>query len=128
LIAWAILFYPATLLAADDQSTICFDEPVAARMVVELERGRLLQEQIIQYAAAVKELEIQVEILKKAVVIQAQQLEMAQKTLQSYEEILEAERELCRKQIDAAKPSVLKSLMGTLGTVGIGVLLGVLLL
>lgn len=126
--ALAILFCPQPGRADEDTSPVCFLEVDASRMVVELEQGRLRQEQVTQYAMALQELEKQVGLLKEAMVLQSEQLEIARKTVQAYQQLLEVERQTCKAQVDAAKPSMIKTLFGTLGAVGIGVLLGILVL
>ena len=78
----------ATPLRAND---ICFTEPDASKIVVELEKGRICEQEVIQYESSVKELSIQIESLKT-------QVESMNKKFDETVKLLESERKISEEK------------------------------
>ena len=78
----------ATPLQAND---ICFTEPDASKIVVELEKGRICEQEVIQYESSVKELAIQIESLKT-------QVESMNKKFDETVKLLESERKISEEK------------------------------
>ena len=78
----------ATHLSAND---ICFTEPDASKIVVELEKGRICEQEVIQYESSVKELSIQIESLKT-------QVESMNKKFDETVKLLESERKISEEK------------------------------
>ena len=79
----ALMLWATPLLASD----VCFSEPDASKMVVELERGRVCEQQVIQYEASVKELSIQIESLKTQVETMSKKFDETMKQLETERKI-----------------------------------------
>ena len=78
----------ATPLWASD---ICFTESDASKIVVELEKGRICEQEVIQYESSVKELSIQIESLKT-------QVESMNKKFDETVKLLESERKISEEK------------------------------
>ena len=78
----------ATPLQAND---VCFSEADAGKIVVELERGRFCEQEVVQYEVSVKELSIQIESLKT-------QVESMNKKFDETVKLLESERKISEEK------------------------------
>ena len=78
----------ATPLWAND---ICFTESDASKIVVELEKGRICEQEVIQYESSVKELSVQIESLKT-------QVESMNKKFDETVKLLESERKISEEK------------------------------
>ena len=78
----------ATPLQAND---VCFSEGDASKIVVELEKGRICEQEVIQYESSVKELSIQIESLKT-------QVESMNKKFDETVKLLESERKISEEK------------------------------
>ena len=74
----------ATPLQAND---VCFTESDASKIVVELEKGRICEQQVVQYEVSVKELSIQIESLKTQVDTMSAKFDETMKQLESERKI-----------------------------------------
>ena len=78
----------ATPLWAND---ICFTESDTSKIVVELEKGRICEQEVIQYESSVKELSMQIESLKT-------QVESMNKKFDETVKLLESERKISEEK------------------------------
>jgi hypothetical protein len=78
----------ATPLLAND---VCFSEGDASKIVVELERGRFCERELVQYEVSVRELSIQIESLKT-------QVESMNKKFDETVKLLESERKISEEK------------------------------
>lgn len=106
---------------------ICFTEVDAKQMIVLLENSEDYKEQIILLKQGNSELEKQVILLKEVNKLQQEQLGISKTTIESYKTLLEVQKEAYEKQIENIKPSFLSKILPTIGGIGIGVLVGILL-
>ena len=79
----ALMFW-ATPLQANE---VCFTESDASKIVVELEKGRICEQQVVQYEVSVKELSIQIESLKTQVETMSKKFDETMKQLESERKI-----------------------------------------
>lgn len=121
-----MVLFQSTSLAANN-SIVCFTENDAGQIVVQLEKTKLLEEEIDLLKLKSDELSKQITLLEEQKKKQQEQLEVAQKTIDSYKSLLETQKQAYEEQIKKSKPSVMKQLGTILGSIGIGVLIGVLL-
>ena len=66
---------------------VCFTESDASKIVVELEKGRICEQQVVQYEVSVKELSIQIESLKTQVETMSKKFDETMKQLESERKI-----------------------------------------
>ena len=74
----------ATPLLANE---VCFSEADASKIVVELEKGRICEQQVVQYEVSVKELSIQIESLKTQVETMSKKFDETMKQLETERKI-----------------------------------------
>uniref|UniRef100_A0A6M3X514 Uncharacterized protein n=1 Tax=viral metagenome TaxID=1070528 RepID=A0A6M3X514_9ZZZZ len=114
LLLWVFLLADAT---AQD---VCFDEHVAGKMVVELERIPNLQQQLGIQESITVELTSQRDVLLETVKIQKEQVVLCSEALKSHEQLAKVSDENCKRQIEAAKPSFWSRLGTHVTAMGIG--------
>jgi hypothetical protein len=107
---------------------VCFSEDQAEGIVVDLEKGKNLAEQVELYKQANAELEQQVKLLKEIGELQKQQVEVGQRAIAQYQKIIRYQGEAYERVIKDSKPSLFKRLIDVVGFIGIGALLGILVL
>ena len=66
---------------------VCFTETDASKIVVELEKGRICEQQVVQYEVSVKELSIQIESLKTQVDTMSKKFDETMKQLDTERKI-----------------------------------------
>ena len=79
----ALMLWATPLLAND----VCFSEADASKIVVELERGRFCEQQVVQYEVSVRELSIQIESLKTQVDTMSKKFDETLKQLEAERKI-----------------------------------------
>jgi hypothetical protein len=99
---------------------ICFSEPVAKKMVVDLELKKNFEEQIGYYQEGNKELEYQVKLLKEINALQKEQIVQ-------YKDLMKLQKDGYESIIKESKPSFIKKVFEGLGFVGFGILIGLVL-
>ena len=109
------------------ESLVCFKEEDAKKMVVELENARDYEDEIDLLKKGNLEIEKQITLLKEANKLQNEQLDISKKTIDSYKELLQAQKDAYEKKIENEKPSIWGKFFAAIGGVGIGVLIGLLL-
>lgn len=107
---------------------ICFDERVASDVVVELEQGRIIKQETELLKENNAELQKQIDLLKQIIALKDMQLESTNKALKQYSELLDEQGKLYGEALKRSKPSFFEKLSDTFGSVGIGIIIGVLLL
>jgi uncharacterized coiled-coil protein SlyX len=120
-----ILLFVSPAFAAEEE--VCFTVSAAKEMLVELEKGRIVTEQLETYKQMNVELEKQIVSLNNIIALQKQQLEMSQKMLDNYSALLKTQSDAYEKQIKESKPSFWEQAGKFLGAVGLGVLIGLAL-
>ena len=66
---------------------VCFTEADASKIVVEIENGRICEQQVVQYEVSVKELSIQIESLKTQVETMSNKFDETMKQLETERKI-----------------------------------------
>lgn len=107
---------------------VCFSDPDAKAIVVELEKGRNLKEQVELYKKANTELEQQVKLMKEISALQKEQIAVGDKAIKQYQDIITYQGNAYEQVIKESKPNPLKQFMDSVGLIGIGILAGFLLL
>ena len=108
------------LLADATAQDVCFDEHVAGKMVVELERIPNLQQQLGIQESITVELTSQRDVLLETVKIQKEQVDLANDTIKAQKQLAEIQDENCKRQIEAAKPSFWSRLGTHVTAMGVG--------
>ena len=79
----ALMLWATPLLANE----VCFTESDASKIVVELEKGRICEQQVVQYEVSVKELSVQIESLKTQVETMSKKFDETMKQLDTERKI-----------------------------------------
>lgn len=106
---------------------VCFTEDDTKKMVVDLENSNDYREQVEILKEANVELEKQIISLKEINKLQQEQLEISKQTIESYKNLLNAQKEAYEKEIENNKPNIWEKIFVGVGAAGIGVLIGLLL-
>jgi len=96
-------------------------------MVVEIEKCRLIQQQVILLKQKNDELERQIVLYKEINNIQEQQIQTLKKATETYQNLLKAQGEAYEKQIKQARPDMWDEIKKGAAFVGLGLLIGLLL-
>ena len=102
----------ATPLQAND---VCFSEADAGKIVVELERGRFCEQQVVQYEVSVGELSIQIESLKTQVETMSKKFDETLKQLDTERKIADEKDKARLEEIKAAGKPQWTMLFGGFG-------------
>ena len=102
----------ATPLLANE---VCFTESDASKIVVELEKGRICEQQVVQYEVSVKELSIQIESLKTQVETMSKKFDETMKQLESERKIASEKDKARLEEIKAAGKPQWTMLFGGFG-------------
>lgn len=107
---------------------ICFTKADAAAIVTEIERCRIQVQELKLQQEANQELELQIKHLKEIIELQKQQLEISKITIEQYKNITKLQDEACEEMLKKTKKNPIKSLLEIMGSIGLGILIGVLIL
>jgi hypothetical protein len=102
---------------AEDE--ICLPMEEAKNLVVELEKGKGLKEQVELYRQANEELEKQVNLLKEMNKLKDEQIAIGDRTIKQYQELLKFQKETYEQAVKDAKPGLLKQIIDAIGVIGI---------
>jgi len=123
LVIWVILLSSPIAYSAD----VCFDEKVAAQIVVDLEKYKILQQQLDILEKQNEQLEKQIELHKQINALQRDQIEITKKTLEDYKKLMEDKDKLCEQKVKDAKPTLSSTIVQNGIFTLIGVAIGALL-
>lgn len=115
----AFLLCPASSAAQET----CFADDVAGRMVVALERAKILEQQVAVSQGGNAELQQQIDILKGTVQLLEDQVRIYRNMAAMQEQMATVKERLCDEEIKAARPT----LMHQVGTHGVAFGLGAIL-
>ena len=107
----ALMLWATPLLAND----VCFTETDASKIVVELEKGRICEQQVVQYEVSVKELSIQIESLKTQVETMSKKFDETMKQLESERKIADEKDKARLEEIKTAGKPQWTMLFGGFG-------------
>lgn len=96
-------------------------------MVVEIEKCRLIQQEVDLLKQKNDELERQIVLLKEINTIQEKQIQTLKKATETYQDLLKTQGEAYEKQLKQAKPDIWQEITRAAAFVGVGLLLGLLL-
>jgi len=102
----------ATPLQAND---VCFSEADASKIVVELERGRFCERELVQYEVSVRELSIQIESLKTQVDTMSKKFDETMKQLDTERKIADEKDKARLEEIKTAGKPQWTMLFGGFG-------------
>ncbi len=117
----------STVTVNSTSPVVCFTEDDTKKMVVDLENSNDYREQVEILKEANVELEKQIISLKEINKLQQEQLEISKQTIESYKNLLNAQKEAYEKEIENNKPNIWEKIFVGVGAAGIGVLIGLLL-
>ena len=107
---------------------VCFTEANASKIVVELEKGRICEQQVVQYEVSVKELSIQIESLKTQVETMSKKFDETMKQLESERKIASEKDKARLEEIKAAGKPQWTMLFGGFGAGAVAAIVLILLL
>ena len=81
---------------------VCFTETDASKIVVELEKGRICEQQVVQYEVSVKELSVQIESLKTQVETMSKKFDETMKQLDTERKIADEKDKARLEEIKTA--------------------------
>ena len=117
----------STVIVNTTSPVVCFTEDDTKKIVVDLENSNDYREQVEILKEANAELEKQIISLKEINKLQQEQLEISKQTIESYQKLLNAQKEAYEKEIENSKPSIWGKIFAGAGGLGIGILVGLLL-
>ena len=94
---------------------VCFTEANASKIVVELEKGRICEQQVVQYEVSVKELSVQIESLKTQVETMSKKFDETMKQLETERKIASEKDKARLEEIKAAGKPQWTMLFGGFG-------------
>jgi len=106
---------------------ICFKESDASQIVVKLENYPKLQDNIKTLKEENAELDIKIDKLNKIIKSQETIIANAEKTIKRLEETIDTQKKAYEKQIEEAKPSIWSYIATALGSLAVGLCIGLLL-
>jgi len=118
------IFVPSLLRAED----VCVSEESAKRIVVDLEKGKVNEEQVITLKTYNQEMEKQISLMKEVVKLKDEQIKKNEEMIEQQKKLMEYQVQACEEKVKNARPSFFDGLLKAIGGVGIGVIIGVLLL
>ena len=94
---------------------VCFTEADASKIVVELETGRICEQQVVQYEVSVKELSVQIESLKTQVETMSKKFDETMKQLDTERKIADEKDKARLEEIKTAGKPQWTMLFGGFG-------------
>ena len=107
---------------------VCFTEANASKIVVELEKGRICEQQVVQYEVSVKELSVQIESLKTQVETMSKKFDETMKQLETERKIASEKDKARLEEIKAAGKPQWTMLFGGFGAGAVAAIVLILLL
>lgn len=121
-----ILLFSCSCLYAED--IICYKPEVASKIVVDLQKANFTNQELIATQKLNDELKVQIESLNQIITLQKEQINILDSGMSSYKDLLKIQKEGYEKEIKAAKPSLLDTLLKSAGLLGAGIIIGALLI
>ena len=115
LILLSLLLVSIIWATPSQANDVCFTEANASKIVVELEKGRICEQQVVQYEVSVKELSIQIESLKTQVETMSNKFDETMKQLETERKIASEKDKARLEEIKAAGKPQWTMLFGGFG-------------
>ena len=115
LILLSLLLVSIIWATPSQANDVCFTEADASKIVVEIERGRICEQQVAQYEVSVKELSVQIESLKTQVDTMSKKFDETMKQLESERKIASEKDKARLEEIKAAGKPQWTMLFGGFG-------------
>jgi len=125
-----ILYAQSTALADKESSTnkiICFSEEDAGKIVVDLEKYQKQIELVSLLKEENKELETKIQNLDKIIKSQDEIIKKSNESIENLQKLVDTQREAYEKQIAESKPSIWKFIGTALGSLAVGLCIGLLI-
>lgn len=117
------------LFPSSSFAQICFDDATASRMVVELERAKIMEQQLSTQSSGNLELQNQIDILKTTINLYQEQITVYKNMQEMNQKMSEMKDKACTEQIKAATPTFFDNMQKYLTGVGVGgILAGIAIL
>jgi len=107
---------------------ICMDEKNASAIVVEIEKCRIMEQELGLLKDSNIELQKQIDLLKQIIELKNQQIEVGDKTIKQYSDLLKQQEEVYKEIIKNSKSSFFEKIKDAFSYVGIGILIGVFII
>lgn len=121
-----ILLFSSSFLYAEEN--ICYKPEVASKIVVDLQKANITNQELIATQKLNDELKVQIESLNQIIVLQKEQINILDSGMSSYKDLLKIQKEGYEKEIKNAKPKLLDTILKSIGLVGAGIVIGALLI
>ena len=124
-----LLLLGLILFPSNSFGQICFDDSTASRMVVELERAKIMEQQLLTQSSGNVELQNQIDILKTTINLYQEQITVYKNMQEMNQKMSDMKDKACTEQIKAATPTFTENMQKYLTGVGIGgILAGIAIL
>ena len=114
-IALNLLLVSIIWVTPSQANDVCFTETDASKIVVELETGRICEQQVVQYEVSVKELSVQIESLKTQVETMSKKFDETMKQLDTERKIADEKDKARLEEIKTAGKPQWTMLFGGFG-------------
>jgi len=114
-------------LADNKPKVICFSEEDAGKIVVDLEKYQKQSELVDLIKEENKELEIKIANLDKIIKSQDEIIKKSNESIENLQKLMDAQKEAYEKQIQESKPSIWKFIGTALGSLAVGLCIGLLI-
>ncbi len=106
---------------------VCFSEVDIKKIIVELEKGRITNQELLLQVDKNLELQNNIIILNNKYNLCDESLKKIDKTIKDYEELIKAKDKACDEKVDAAKPGFWKTVSSAMLVLLGGIIIGLLI-
>lgn len=106
---------------------ICFPEAVAGKMITEIEKGRIDSDELGLTKKVLTEKETQMTSMEGQIKAKDSQINTCKGTVEELKELRVNDKKACDAAVSKAKPTLGQTILYTLGVVGMGIIIGLLL-
>ena len=126
---WIVLISLVILLISNIgySADICFTEPVAGKMITELEKGRIDTQELLLCKKINLEKDNQSTLKDGVIKAKDDQLNICKSTIIEYQTLRVNDKKACDEAISKAKPSFKDIILYTFGVLGAGLIIGLIL-
>jgi hypothetical protein len=107
--------------------TVCFEEQIANQIVIDLEKCTLVKDELDIYKAVEGEQAVQLNLLKELDKVKSEEILICKETISKFSGLVDAQKDFCKKALDASRPGFFESAVRSSWLFAIGVVLGLLL-
>lgn len=121
-----ILWFNTNVYAGEP--LVCFPVGESTDILLKLERGIVTSEELRVTQEQNEVLQNQVTILEEQVSVHKEKVRACESLVSDLQKAIEQEKQVCKDLLKPQKPSFFRTLVNSVGLVGVGILIGVLML